>query len=269
MTAVWRSSLAVTTFAVAAAALGGCQRSEAAPPPIAAPIDVVNHRPIVEADVINTEGEAHLVRLLIATTDAGVVLTPGAAKRAKLALGKRTRTDAGLFAATDLTALRIGKTRLEIGKTEPLIALKTTRDDLKGVDGLIGAQVLRRYGRLTLNFPARQLQLGEPAGTAVLGTLVPTRYDNGVFTARISLGSLTQHLLLDTGSVTTHIRERVPIRMTGTRQGVWGRVVLAPFEVVSDPGFVTAGDGLLGGNLLERFTLRVDYERATLRISTT
>lgn len=270
MTAVWRTSLVVTTAAVTAAALGGCQRSEAAPPPISAPMLVVNHRPVVDAEVINGDGEAHPVRMLIDTGGTGVVFTPEAAKRTKLAIGKRQRLDDGLYGVASLKALRIGKTRLEISGLDPLVAIETTSDGLRGADGLIGSQVLSRYGRVTLNFPAEQLVLGESDTAPTLGTLVPTTFDNGFFTARITLGNETHRLLVDTGSVTTHIREGVSIRITGTRQGVWGRVVLAPFEVVSDPEELLArGRGLLGGNLLERFTVRINYDRKTLRISTT
>lgn len=270
MTAVWRTSLLVTTAAVTAAALGGCQRSEAAPPPITAPMHVVNHRPIVDAEVINDDGEAHELKLLIDTAGTGVALTPTAAHRAKIELGKRQRSPQGLFAAAPIKAIRIGKTRLDLGNIEPLVAIDMDHAGLEGVDGMIGAQVLRRYGRVTLNFPAEQIVLGEPKDAPTLGAIVPTRFDDGMFIARITLGPDTQRLVVDSGAVTTQIRERVPIRITGTRQGVWGRVVLAPFEVVSDPLFaVTAGDGLLGGNLLERFTLRIDYGLETLRISTT
>jgi hypothetical protein len=230
---------------------------------------VVNHRPVVEAAVINEAGEAHDVQLLIDTARQGVLLTAFAAKRAHIGAGKRTRAGSDVVAPAEVRAVRIGKTRLELGSVEPQVVIESESAPLDGVDGLIGADVLSRYGRVTMNFPAEQLVLGEPATAPVLGARVPTGYANGVFTARITLGSESQRLVVDTGAVTTQIRERVPIRITGTRQGVWGPVVLAPFEVVSDPLFVTAGDGRLGGNLLERFTLRIDYERETLRISTT
>ncbi len=269
MTAVWRTSLVVTTAAVTAAALGGCQRSEAAPPPISAVMHVINNRPVVDAEVIDQDGEAHAMRLLLDTRGVGVTFSPDAARRAKLRLGKRKRNDDGLFGIVDIKAVRIGKTRLELAGAPPVVELETPRDTLDGVDGAIGADVLRRYGRVTLNFAAQRVVLGEPDSQPVLGARVPTRFDNGVFTARITLGSQTHRLVVDTGAVTTHISERVPIRITGTRQGVWGRIVLAPFEVVSDPEFVTAGDGLLGANLLSRFTVRIDYTLETLRISTT
>lgn len=268
MTAVWRTSLVVTTAAVTAA-LSGCQRSEAAPPQINAVMHVVNNRPIVDADVINNDGEAHPMRLLVDTGGTGVSFSPTAAKRAKLELGKRQRREDGLFSFTDLKAVRIGKTRLELGSVEPRVAVDASRDVLEGVDGSIGGDVLARYGRVTLNFPAERIVLGEAATEPPLGALVPTGFADSFFTARVTLGSATHRLVVDTGAVTTQIRERVPIRITGTRQGVWGKIVLAPFEVVSDPDFVTDGDGLLGANLLARFTVRIDYDRETMRISTT
>ncbi|MDP1793848.1 MAG: hypothetical protein Q8K63_06885 [Acidimicrobiales bacterium] len=269
MTAVWRASLIVTTAAVTGAALGGCQRSEAAPPPISAVMHVVNSRPIVDAEVINADGEAHRVRLLVDTTGAGLVFTSGAAKRAKLEVGKRKRRDDGLFSFVDAKAVRVGKTRLELGGAEPLVAIDTDRDVLEGVDGSIGVDVLQRYGRVTMNFPTERIVLGEPDSVPVLGARVPVQFDDGLITGRVTLGSATHRLRVATGAVTTHIRERVSIRVTGTRQGVWGKIVLAPFEVVSDPEVRTDGDGLLGANLLARYTVRIDFARETFRISTT
>lgn len=267
MTAVWRTSLVVTTAAVTAAALGGCQRSEATPPSISAPLHVVNHRPIVDAEVVSVDGKTHAMRLLIDTAADGVVVTAAFAKRAGLPVGKRVRRGDNVVAVTKLTAVRVGRKRLDLGSVEPQIALETASDDLAGVDGLVGAQVLRRYGRVTINFPAEQLTLGEATTAPVIGALVPATFDNGHVVGRLTLGNATHRLLLDTGSVTSHVRDAVPIRITGTRQGVWGRVVLAPFEAVSDPEEL--GSGIVGGNLLERFTLRFDYTRETLRISTT
>ena len=270
MTAVWRTSLVVTTAAVTAAALGGCQRSEAAPPPISAPMHVVNHRPVVDAEIINAAGDARPVKLLVDTGSAGVVFTRVAARRADLRLGQRHVLRDGSFASVSVKAVRIGRTRLDLSGVDPLVAVAPTTEALEGVDGLIGADVLSRYGRVTLNFPAEQIVLGEPDSAPALGILVPTVYDDNVFVARVTLGSERHRLVVDTGSVTTHIRDRVSIRITGTRQGVWGRLVLAPFDVVSDPTELVAhGRGRLGGSLLERFTLRFDYARKTLRVSTT
>lgn len=267
MTVVWRTSLIVTTAALTAAALSGCQRGDAAPPQISAPMQVVNNRPIVTAEVISGDGEAHTMQMLIDTGGLGVTFTPTAAKRAGLELGKRRRFDDGLFNFVELKAVRIGKTRIELGGVEPRVALDTERDVLAGVDGAIGADVLRQYGRVTLQFPTKRIVLGEAPATPAIGALVPTRYDDGRFIARITLGNATHRLVVDSGAVTTYTIESTAVRITGTRQGVWGKVVLAPFEVVSDPDF--EGDGLLGANLLARFTVRIDFNRRTMRISTT
>jgi hypothetical protein len=196
-----------------------------------------------------------------------VMFTAAAARRARLEFGKQERRDGGLFNHVEIKALRIGKTRLPIEGIDPLAAVETDDDALDGVDGLIGIDVLERYGRVTMNFPAQRVVLGDEELTPPLGVRVPTTYDNGRFTARLTLGTAEHRLLVDTAAVATYLRERVPIRITGTRQGVWGRIVIAPFEVVSDPKF--KGTGILGANLLERYTLRINFERETLRISTT
>lgn len=267
MTATWRAPLVVATAAMTAAALGGCQRSEAAPPPITAPLLVVNARPLVDAEVIDNDGKAHKVRLLLATQRDGVVFTRAAAKRAQLEFGKRVRRGGDVLNHVEPKAVRIGKTRLDIEGIDTFAVIDTNSADLNGVDGYIGTDVLRRYERVTMSFTANQLVLGDKETTPPLGVRVPTTYDDGRFTARITLGTKTHRLRIDTAAVTSHLREDVPIRITGTRQGVWGRLVVAPFEVVSDPDFT--GAGVLGANLLERYTVRIDYVRETFRISTT
>ena len=270
MTALWRTSLVVTSAVVTAAVLGGCQRSEAAPPPIHTSMHVVNHRPVIDAEVVNASGDAYRVKMLVDTAGEGVVFTAAAAERASLRLGDRQRLGGGVYATAPVKALRVGSTELAIAGIDPLVAVDANPEGLEGVDGMIGAQVLQRYERVTMNFPAEQIVLGEPPTAPTLGTAVPATFKDGLVTARVTLGRTDHRLLVDSSAVTTHIRADVPIRITGTRQGVWGRVVLTPFEVVSDPEeLVEQSRGRLGGNLLERFTLRIDYERETLRISTT
>lgn len=233
------------------------------------------------------------LRMLVDTGGVNI-LDPGVAQRLGLRNDAALSRDAGV-AAVRGSALELGEFTLRDPVFYAVDLGRLPQVDGIAFDGVLGFEVFER-SVVTLNYATQQLTLGDPAGAGPAGTRLPFRLDErlplieaqvdghrGDFTLEVGArGPLTlygafvrQHAMLD---AYPHGHEQVvDWSIGGPRHGFSTRIAKLELAGVVVPQLVAhlqaatrdaAGArqvaGSIGGGVLKRFTVTLDFVRREL-----
>jgi hypothetical protein len=261
------------------------------PAPVTIPLIVRNHRPVIEVEV-TFPGRQPKTAAMVVDTGGGAVLFTARFLAATNVAGRPAVTASdGQYASLPSPTLKARGAVLP--RLKAFTPIRMASDGLDDVDGMLPRAFLSRYDRVTFDFPAQTLQLGGAQPASSVQHRVPATFDDtALITANVDVGGVPQHLVLDTGSVTTHVYRPKATWLDDHPE--WPRTIGVASTVALPPGnqrlvatvphaeigpisltdveillddYHLAADGLLGGNVLTGYRLAIDYRDHSVAMS--
>jgi hypothetical protein len=235
---------------------------------------------------------------LVDTAGTALCLSMGLAEELELVVHEWIDDEGTPVAVVDPPVLRVGDVVLD---TEGLVAyaFEDTRPlglAARRADVLLPAPVLRRH-HVVLDAPAGQIVVGPPGSLERRGVVVPTQFDDhGLIAVTIEVDGEPHDVVLDT-ALTCCLAVDGVLRGWQERHRDWpasasavgpGNVTGSPMEAripmvrvpelqvgpfaVPQVAFAwrgagdVAGDGALGGNVLDLFRVDLDYSARSVRL---
>ena len=271
---------------------------------VTVPMSVEGNVPIVTLTFKRPDGSLRAARFIFDSGGGAIILDAGLAADLGLKPEGATISDQGQrYRAVDVPTAFVGEMPVDLRNSKAFVhAGVTSFTNSDTVEGLLPGKALEHY-QVVLDYPQQMLSIGEPGSIPHQGERLPCPYvaSSGHPRIEVGVGADKYGFLLDTGTHLTLIREdilkrwskehpdwprstgaagpanvhgasddalllRIPAFQLGSLVASHVAAVSRPDEIYSATSYETPSAiiGALGGNILRRFRVEIDYPEQLL-----